>query len=284
MRFDLTTLVTAVDLKARSLAASSTDPKDLVFIGKAIEAMTPSSSVSAVVAQGTTSVAAVAAQETTSVAAVATAQTTATNALNALAFPTPTSTAVNKTLANSEFVLVTASGKTMTLPAGVAGASQVFVSVEIFVDTVLAPNHSPTTVTKTVTVVNSGGNKFALDGTTNPAITLHRGSTYIFDVSHSSNAGHPLVFKNADDSAYTTGVTVTGTAGSSGAKVTIVVAADAPSTLKYSCSVHGTGMGNAITVEDQQKIMGLAENLTLDRKNTVITLQFHSDAAGWRAY
>jgi hypothetical protein len=103
-------------------------------------------------------------------------------------------------------------------------------------------------------------------------------------VSHSSNVGHPLVFKNADDSAYTTGVTVTGTAGSSGAKVTIVLAADAPASLKYSCSVHGTGMGNTITVEDQQKIMGLAQNLTIDRKNTTLRCFYANTAQGWRIF
>jgi len=142
MSFDFTTLVTAVDLKARSLAASSTDPKDLVFIGKAIEAMTPSSTVSGVIAQGTTSVAAVASQQTTSVAAVTAAQTTATTALNALAYPTVTTTAVSKTLAASEFCIVTAATKTLTLPAGTDGATQVYIAVGDFTDTVLSPNGS----------------------------------------------------------------------------------------------------------------------------------------------
>ena len=143
MSYDFTTLVTAVDTKARTLAASSTDPKDLVFIGKAIEAMTPSSTVSGVIAQGTTSVAAVASQQTTSVAAVTAAQTTATTALNALAYPTVTTTAVSKTLVASEFCIVTAATKTLTLPAGSDGATQVYIAVAgDFTDTVLAPNGS----------------------------------------------------------------------------------------------------------------------------------------------
>lgn len=142
MSYDFTTLVTAVDTKARTLAASSTDPKDLVFIGKAIEAMTPSSSVSAVVAQGTTSVAAVASQQTTSIAAVTAAQSSATNALNSLAYPSVSTTAVNKTLIASEFCIVTASGKTLTLPAGTDGATQVYVAVGDFNDTVLTANGS----------------------------------------------------------------------------------------------------------------------------------------------
>ena len=36
---NFSTLITAIDTKAQSLAASTTDPKDLVFLGKAIEAI-----------------------------------------------------------------------------------------------------------------------------------------------------------------------------------------------------------------------------------------------------
>ena len=104
--------------------------------------------------------------------------------------------------------------------------------------------------TFTVTVVSSGGNKFALNGATNPTITLRRGITYTFDQSDSSNAGHPIAFKDSSDNAYTTGVTSTGTPGSSGAKTTFEVASDAPSSLKYYCTVHGNAMGNTISVVD----------------------------------
>ena len=104
--------------------------------------------------------------------------------------------------------------------------------------------------TFTVTVVSSGGNKFALNGATNPTNTLRRGITYTFDQSDSSNAGHPIAFKDSSDNAYTTGVTSTGTPGSSGAKTTFEVASDAPSSLKYYCTVHGNAMGNTISVVD----------------------------------
>jgi hypothetical protein len=174
MPYNFNTLIGVVDTKAQALAASAT-PKDLVFIGKAIEAMNPSTAVSAVLTQGDTSVAAVVTQQGTSLTAITAAKNAAVTALNALAYPTPTTTAVNKTILNNEFVLVTASGKTISLPAGSAGASVVYIAVGDFLDTVVAPNGS-------------------------------------------------------------------------------------------------------------QKIMGLAESLTLDRKNTVITLQYHSDAAGWRVY
>ena len=106
------------------------------------------------------------------------------------------------------------------------------------------------TRTYTVTVVDSSGNKFALNGSTNPVLTLRRGATYTFDQSDSTNDGHPLAFRTSADAAYTSGVTVNGTAGDSGATVVFAVPSDAPDTLKYYCTVHGNGMGNTINVVD----------------------------------
>lgn len=103
------------------------------------------------------------------------------------------------------------------------------------------------TTARVVTVVNSGGNKYAIDGVTTPTITLLRGVTYVFDMSDSSNAGHPLAFKNSG-SSYTTGVVTSGTAGQSGATVKFTVAANAPLTgLTYYCTVHGDSMGSSLT-------------------------------------
>lgn len=104
------------------------------------------------------------------------------------------------------------------------------------------------TRTYTVTVVNDGGNKFALGGTTAPAISLLKNHTYVFDQSDSTNAGHPIAFKEGSGgAAYTTGVTSEGTPGSSGAKTTIVTTADTPD-LYYYCTVHGEGMGNTASI------------------------------------
>ena len=107
------------------------------------------------------------------------------------------------------------------------------------------------TQTYTVTVASvGGGNRFILDGSNYPAITLKRGYTYVFDQSDNSNSNHPIAFRTSDDTSYTSGVTATGTAGSSGAKTTFVVPSDAPASLKYYCTVHGNSMGNNITVTD----------------------------------
>jgi hypothetical protein len=104
------------------------------------------------------------------------------------------------------------------------------------------------TINYTVTVVSDGGNKFALNGVTNPVITFVKGFTYVFDVSDSSNGSHPLRFRTSADASYTDGVSVSGTQGQANATVTIVVASDAPSTLKYYCTSHGNAMGNTINV------------------------------------
>ena len=94
----------------------------------------------------------------------------------------------------------------------------------------------------TVTVANPGsGNKYYIDGTLTPTLTLTEGSTFFFDWTAAS--GHPLRFSTTSDgthgggSEYTTGVTV----DTSGYTTTITVASGAP-TLYYYCQYH-SGMG-----------------------------------------
>ena len=111
------------------------------------------------------------------------------------------------------------------------------------------------TITYTVTVASGTnqygtGNKFYINGEVSPVLYLQEGNTYIFDQSDSTNDTHILAFSrnpnNDPASAYTTGVTTTGTPGTSGANTTIVVApvkkTGAP-VLFYYCTVH-SGMGN----------------------------------------
>ena len=107
--------------------------------------------------------------------------------------------------------------------------------------------------TFTVTVANAGGNKYFIDGVQQQTVNLLEGFTYKFDQADSSNSGHPLRFSTTSNgshgggSEYTTGVTTSGTPGSSGAYTQIVVAADAP-TLYYYCTAHSNMGGQANTV------------------------------------
>ena len=110
------------------------------------------------------------------------------------------------------------------------------------------------TISYTVTVVNSGGDKFAIDlgggASTTPAFSLLAGNTYRFTQDDGTNSGHPFGFANfSDDSAYTDGVTYNGTAGQAGSYAQIVVTNSTPK-LKYRCTLHGVTMGGdaAVTI------------------------------------
>ena len=99
----------------------------------------------------------------------------------------------------------------------------------------------------TFTVTAATG-KFIIDGVDKPALTLYKGWTYTFDLSHTSNATHPFRFQSGG-SAYNTNVTVTGTQGQAGAKIVIKIPESQPTSFQYYCTAH-SGMGNTITVKD----------------------------------
>ena len=67
---NFSTLITAIDTKAQSLAASTTDPKDLVYLGKAVEALNVADTVSSVISEGDTQIGLVQTEGGTQVAAV----------------------------------------------------------------------------------------------------------------------------------------------------------------------------------------------------------------------
>ena len=93
-------------------------------------------------------------------------------------------------------------------------------------------------------------NAYYLDGLESPAITFSGADSsykyyYRFDQADSTNSGHPLRFylDAGKSTAYTTGVTTNGTAGSAGAYTQIAVDANTPNILYYQCSSHAN-MGN----------------------------------------
>ena len=110
------------------------------------------------------------------------------------------------------------------------------------------------TVTYTVTVVqdSGGANVFAINGVQKPVITMKRGSTYIFNQSHSSNVGHPLRIKSDAGGQQTT--TNAGTLGTDATVTYQPAYPTAPNDLRYYCTVHGNGMGNTITMNNPNTI------------------------------
>ena len=83
-------------------------------------------------------------------------------------------------------------------------------------------------------------NKYKINGIFSPYLHLIPRNTYRFDQSDSSNSGHPLRFylDSSKTTAYTTGVTTSGTPGSAGAYTQIVVSDTTPPVLHYQCSAH----------------------------------------------
>ena len=100
-----------------------------------------------------------------------------------------------------------------------------------------------------VTVVSDNGNKYAFEGATAPSITVAEGKTYRFDTSDSTNSTHPFRFSTrlsgcwGGGSAYTTGVTVNGTAGQNNSYTEISINKVTPNHLYYYCTAHAN-MGN----------------------------------------
>ena len=98
-----------------------------------------------------------------------------------------------------------------------------------------------------------------------------QGATYTFDQSDSSNATHQLVFSETPDgthttggSAYTTGVTTTGTPGQAGAQVEISMSASTPSVLYFYCNMH-SGMGRYQVTPNRYGTINLHDYWHLDR-------------------
>ena len=121
----------------------------------------------------------------------------------------------------------------------------------------LNATYTGNTKTLTVTVASKtgahryngsgSGSGYKIDGKESPFLTLTPGRTYKFDQADSSNSGHPLRFylEANKTTAWTTDVTTSGTAGSSGAYTQIVVSDTTPQILHYQCSAHGL-MGNSV--------------------------------------
>ena len=113
---------------------------------------------------------------------------------------------------------------------------------------------------------------YVINGIESPHLILVPGNTYKFDQSDSSNSGHPLRFYYEADktTAYTTGVTTSGTPGSSGAHTTIIPTGATPVALYYQCSAHGY-MGNVASFNTRNLTGFETDDLTEGSTNLYFT-------------
>ena len=123
------------------------------------------------------------------------------------------------------------------------------------------------TVTYTVTVVQDsyGANVFAINGVQKPVITMKRGSTYIFNQSHSSNISHPLRIKSDAGGQQTT--VNAGTLGTDATVTYTPAYPGAPNDLRYYCLTHGNNMGNTITMNNPNTIQQTTSTTTTSQSN-----------------
>ena len=103
----------------------------------------------------------------------------------------------------------------------------------------------PQTTTIGITVANNGQgfNEYFLNGTSVLTLNVTIGNKYRFDLSDTSNAGHPLRFSETQNgSQYTSNVTTNGVAGTPGAYLEIEITSNTPNQLYIYCENH-FGMG-----------------------------------------
>ena len=106
-----------------------------------------------------------------------------------------------------------------------------------------------TTTSIVVTVANNGQgfNEYSLNGAQDSTFNVTTGNKYRFDLSDSSNSGHPLRFSATQNgSEYSSNVMTSGTAGNTGAYIEIEITSDTPTQLYIYCENHFGMGGNTV--------------------------------------
>ena len=99
-----------------------------------------------------------------------------------------------------------------------------------------------------------GGNKYFVNGTASPDITLEAGKTYRFLQSDNSNSTHPMRLSTTENGthggggAIADGVECVGVAGSNGAYLQYTVPSNATSQTLYYYCVNHSGMGGRLII------------------------------------
>ena len=106
-----------------------------------------------------------------------------------------------------------------------------------------------TTTSIVVTVANNGQgfNEYFLNGAQDSTLNVTTGNKYRFDLSNSSNSGHPLRFSATQNgNEYSSNVMTSGTAGTTGAYIEIEITSDTPTQLYIYCENHFGMGGNTV--------------------------------------
>ena len=124
-------------------------------------------------------------------------------------------------------------------------------------------------------------NGYKINGTFSPFLKFIPLNTYKFDQSDSSNYGHPLRFyyDAAKTTEYTSGVTTSGTPGSSGAYTQIVPTESTPDVLYYQCSSHAH-MGFGVFFTTRNLTGFTTDNLTEGSTNKYASDETVQDIVG----
>ena len=143
------------------------------------------------------------------------------------------------------------------------------------------------TATATVGTV-SNVNVYVIDGSETPVISLASHNTYRFDMSDSSNTGHPFQLQNFGTGQFI--VTEDGTPGNTGAYVEVIAkdtAAPSTGTVSYYCTAHGGTMGNYVTVTNGSGSPGvygdgLTATVTVDAGGIVTGFTIVTQGSGYK--
>ena len=106
-----------------------------------------------------------------------------------------------------------------------------------------------TTTIIVVTVANNGQgfNEYFLNGAQDSTLNVTTGNKYRFDLSNSSNSGHPLRFSATQNgNEYSSNVMTSGTSGTTGAYIEIEITSDTPTQLYIYCENHFGMGGNTV--------------------------------------
>ena len=134
-------------------------------------------------------------------------------------------------------------------------------------DATVTQSLAVTVITKTTEHTSYGQGSslgYAIDGHEGSHLQLSRG-VYKFDLENSSSS-HPFRLYEDEDKniAYTTGVTTSGSGGSSGDHLTITIDDDTPTPLFYQCSAHGNMGGRIDILGGKRRRL----NITTDKSHT----------------